>query len=233
MHERTQIILCRAAFVAACIIPTVATLLWAGSLYLPGYRREQERQLSQLLGLRITLDRVTQPRPGVTVYQGLKAAEPEMGFAVGEVARLEAREEREGLLLVAGSMRVTREGLAPLWHLLGRRLHSVGTGKTRLVVKELAIAPDGTIATEATAQKFHDLDAVVEPTQNGTQAALSCAAAGDEGAERLRFRIARNRQTTRPTTTWELVTGTTPLPCELIASLTPEIAQVGAGARFR
>jgi hypothetical protein len=227
MRERTRVLICRVAFVAACLLPTVCTLLWACSAHLPGERRAHEHQLSELLGLRITLLSVGHPRPGVTVYGGLRGAEPELGVAVLEVDRLEAVANHEGLLLRAGRADIETDGLGPIWQSLERRLQNTLPGKTRLYVEEVTWQSDG--------QEWRStaLDALLEPTHSGVQIGMVATPAGEEKTEQLRFRIVRNRQSSPAVTTWELVTGATPLPCSLIRSLLPGVAHIGEAACFQ
>lgn len=80
--------LATAAMVALTMIPTAYTTFHAWRINRPGHVRDVEITLGRSLGLQVTLDAVTYPRPGEVLYRGivLRQEEPR-GQGLAEVAR--------------------------------------------------------------------------------------------------------------------------------------------------
>jgi len=77
LHETTMRMICRAAFVALCLGPTVAVLGVAAIVRHSSFTRGHERAISAQLGLAAHISRASIPRPGVTLYEGFELADPE------------------------------------------------------------------------------------------------------------------------------------------------------------
>lgn len=80
--------LATAAMVALTMVPTAFTAFHAWRINRPGHVRDVEITLGRSLGLQVTLEAVTYPRPGEVLYRGivLRQEEPR-GQGLAEVAR--------------------------------------------------------------------------------------------------------------------------------------------------
>src|SRR5262245_48386805 len=76
LHETTRIRLCRAAFVALCVLPTLALVSYSFWLRTAAHTAQHEQAISNQLGLRARLARVSYPRPGVVLYEHLDLVDP-------------------------------------------------------------------------------------------------------------------------------------------------------------
>lgn len=228
MHERIQRQICRAVFLAGCLVPTLATLGYCLWHHRPGRVARWEQTLSDHVGLEVTLQDVVCPRPGVTRYLGVKLNEPETGRLLAQIDALQVVDGGELVSLTASSMRIAEDGLADLWQCLRQRMHS-----TRPVT---LVASSTELAWQQGDQShlFRALQLRIEPTQAGTQAVLVFSPAEEaKQPSAARLRIVRNRQTVPPSTAWELETGPTPLPCRLLAAVQPDAARLGPDSQFR
>ncbi|MEX0791836.1 MAG: hypothetical protein WD045_01780 [Pirellulaceae bacterium] len=72
MHESTQRLLCRAAFLLVCVAPTFCTLAWIAYRHSDMATAAVEHRLSERIGLRCHLDRYYNPRPDLHVFEGLR-----------------------------------------------------------------------------------------------------------------------------------------------------------------
>ncbi|HMO83519.1 MAG TPA: hypothetical protein PKC18_01225 [Lacipirellulaceae bacterium] len=74
--ESTTRRLCRAAFVALCVAPTLATLAWIGWNRRPDRARAEASRLGSTLLVHVAVDGWTSPRPGVARTAQLTLAAP-------------------------------------------------------------------------------------------------------------------------------------------------------------
>ncbi len=79
LHETTRTRLCRAAFLALCIAPLCAVLLWSVVVRVPWYRHAHERAVATRLGWQAKLTEVSTPRPGTLLYRWLELSDPDNG----------------------------------------------------------------------------------------------------------------------------------------------------------
>lgn len=112
MHESTQRLLCRAAFLLVCVAPTFCTLAWIAYRHSDLATAAVEHRLSERIGLRCHIDRYYNPRPDLHVFEGLR-------------------------LDVAGSPAVTigllkAERIDQVWHLSGPSSEVVWAHRRRL-----------------------------------------------------------------------------------------------------
>ncbi|MCH7729316.1 MAG: hypothetical protein IH991_22985, partial [Planctomycetes bacterium] len=85
---------CRLAFLLFCVFPTGLILAW---VFFPTPTSTWEESLSNELGLEISIQQVSRPRPGTTILHGIELADLE----VGSIAKLRIAE-----VVVTGNRRV-------------------------------------------------------------------------------------------------------------------------------
>lgn len=101
------------ALVALTVAPTLYVTSTAWKIRRPGHRHDVEAEIGRLLGLQVTLEAVSYPRPGEVVYQGvvLRHEEPRRK-GLTELARADALRLRRGdheLTLEADGLTVRAE----------------------------------------------------------------------------------------------------------------------------
>lgn len=82
LHETTRKRICRWAFFALCMAPTVATASWIGSHYAPGRKGRIARELGRELGAHVKLVNWRTPRPGAASCSGLTVSDADSGHAL-------------------------------------------------------------------------------------------------------------------------------------------------------
>jgi hypothetical protein len=100
--------ICTAALVVLTVFPTLYVLGTAIQIHRTGHLRAVERELGHALGLSVTVDSVTYPRPGEVIYRGivLRLEEPRRK-GLTEIARAGVLRLRRG----SGELSLATEGL--------------------------------------------------------------------------------------------------------------------------
>jgi hypothetical protein len=191
-------------------------------MHWPGRADRYASELSDRTRLSASLGSIRHPRPGQTELVGLSLADPETGELLLDISTLDLWHGPEQLSVVASSAKLVNGGLSPFWELLQGQLKSARIEKTHGLVRQLELA----------GQTLVDVRIQIEPTELGSQAKLSFQVSGGT-AEPVQLRVIRNRQTSPPTTAWELVTGENDLTGPLVAAIFPEATRLGASSRFR
>jgi hypothetical protein len=251
LHEKTRRRICRAAFLLLCVVPTAGVSLWCVQRHLPGVVGTEARKLQRELGLDVSLRGLRYLRPGGVLYEGLELADPETGRLVLRCPALEAdwrqTTDRQGrpkatLVMIASQPEIEATAADRLGELLSRLLRRPairwgiemshrrqGSPPTdvRLTAGEL------TLRAGDRSRTLSKLQGSIEWFPAGAQAEASFRLAGADMSRPIRVRIVRNRQTTPPTTGFELDTGGGAVPCGLLALGLPLFEQLGPRSRFR
>jgi hypothetical protein len=91
LHETTRKIVCRAAFIALCVAPTLAVGAWIGERHWPGRKGRIAQELGQRAGVHVKLDDWRTPRPGLVRSSGLVVSDPRTALALVYVEGVELR----------------------------------------------------------------------------------------------------------------------------------------------
>nr|MCS5571656.1 hypothetical protein [Pseudomonadales bacterium] len=93
MHDRLRKNCCRLIFLLAVAVPTVSMLAWGIARNIPlvanQARLHWQEQLTDMLGMQVTLAAVETPRPGLTVLQSLQLSDRETGVPCGSIATVQ------------------------------------------------------------------------------------------------------------------------------------------------
>jgi hypothetical protein len=186
LHETTQRIVCRVAFFAACVLPTLGVLAWLGWRHYPGRQAAELARWGQRLGVVIECESWATPRPdelllsGVSIRSGesqvLLARCSQLSIIPGDTPRLSATSVEVIESDAAATIAIGRL-------LLGRDL----APPAQLSVSELKFVD----ATGAARAKWKNLNGELKSITSaglitGRKLALTSAAA--------RLTIERNRQ---------------------------------------
>ncbi|MCX7425261.1 MAG: hypothetical protein NTW96_06505 [Planctomycetia bacterium] len=239
LHDRVRRRICIAGFFALAVAPTVAVLGLALAWRLPSHVRAEADRLGRQLGMDVSLAGVEHPLPGVIRYRGLDLSSPETGRTVAHCLWLEAQNRmladpqgklRPTLVLRAGQPEVDVAEMAELGQLANGAIRlRLGNSRcdVQLNAKQLQLKTGDDVRT------LTDVRGTVQTTTAGTQAMLRFRLAGNETGEPARLWLGRNRQT-EPAADWfEVDTGGSALPCDLLALAIAPMRSLGASARFR
>lgn len=222
LHETTQRRVCRFAFLAGCIVPTLLVLVFASHVWRPGYAREWEAPLGQILDCNVTIHHVRVPRPGIAEFKRLELLDPETNavLATLEDVMHEMRHGRDRVSISRATLSCSMG--AEIGDQIERLLRNIACGETELAIDELALLYGGA------AWNLSNVHGQLSANDVGRRIHLW---SGD--SERgLRLLIERNRQRDPPATLVRLQTGSESLPC-LVLACWDRFDQLGPQAKFQ
>ncbi|HEY2148873.1 MAG TPA: hypothetical protein VGH32_13110, partial [Pirellulales bacterium] len=201
MHDRTRRMICRAGFLALCVLPTLGVLAWSSSRANPSHIAESAAELSREVGLKVSLVGVSYPRHGVSLYDGVELADPETSAPLARMRFLEVAESNSATAIVASQPVLDAVQLGRLWQAVAERLRQgVGAGKpTRLAAREVTLEWPGS-SPGGESQTLTDVLAVLAAKSEGqreTTASLNFRLAGSEAPEPVRLRYSRRMEADR------------------------------------
>ena len=167
LHERTRKSLCRVGFVALCVAPTCAVVVWAASRNGDGHRTRCEAQLSQVLGLTVTLGGIEHPEPGVVRYGDFVLADPETDAPIASAVQLQQRTTDSAILISISQLKIETGAAQTVAELLHGWLRNRTTGRVTPV--QITI---GELLVGATSGEIPLLDVSVRPTSEGQGAEI-------------------------------------------------------------
>lgn len=230
IHETNRRLLCRVIFLVLVPAPTLAVAAWCGARHLPGHTAAYEDRLSAALGVRVEIAVVTHPLPGKTVLRGVKLFDAEQGAEIASCDELSITNSEETLLITAEQATIKRKHFDRGWEALHARLRrpDMLPANTRIIVGSLRV--DVSYGYE-TLQRF---DLNIESHRTSViQLRLAFRLFGAASDKPVRLEIVRKRQSTPPTTTVRLTTGSTALPCSLLSLSEEGFSALGPKSRFR
>lgn len=245
MHDRTRRMICRAGFLALCVLPTLGVFAWSSSRKSPGRTAESAAELSRKLGLKVSLAGVSDPRPGVSLFDGVELADPETSAPLARMRFLEVAESKSATAIVASQPVLDAVRLGRLWQAIAERLRQsdVATKPTRLAAREVTLEWPGS-SPGGDSQTLTDVLAELAAKTDGqreTTASLSFRLAGSEAPEPVRLRYSRrvepDRQpgkgSSRVMTRLELDTGGAVVPLSMLTVPIGVANRLGLQAKFR
>ena len=235
MHTNLRLLICRSGFVLFALLPTLVVGGWIIRRGMPEYtlaqRTEWERELSQRLGLSVSVGDLQYPHPGVARLIAVELANPETREVVATIRELDVNQDGDSFSLHASQPVVNVRELSLLGSTLHERLLQSASGRAPDCQ---LVAADLTVHDNVRAVTFPELIAVIGQSPAGDPTIdleYVVAASSGEGA-RGRLSALRNRQIRPPSTRWKLDTGGASLPCWLASSTLPPVQQLGGDAQF-
>lgn len=104
-HETTQRRVCRTAFVAGCVLPTLCAVVWTAFLHRPWRENDWQQTLREQLHVQATVGEVSSPYPGVTQLRDVQFADLRTERLLGSIGEL--RIEGWKSLLVADRIEIS------------------------------------------------------------------------------------------------------------------------------
>ncbi|MGO9114501.1 MAG: hypothetical protein ACLP9L_35235 [Thermoguttaceae bacterium] len=235
-HTRRQI--CMAAFLALCVLPTLAVTSWSVARHLPWHKQAEEQRLSQELGLDVSIESMRHVEPGVVRYTGLKLTDPETGLKLFGCLELSATwtsmtdsqgQTRPAIVLAATQAESAASDWERLNEVLRRRLECQG-GRPEI---ELRLTADQwALHNGNETQVLLAVKGGIGLMPSGIQARLDFQLPGVNSPEPVQMGIVRNRQVSPPADGFEMHTGPSPVPCRLLATYVTEASALGPNCRF-
>lgn len=235
MHERTERALCRLAFLVLCALPTFAIMAITFVTWTPWYHQRQIRKLEQVLTQRlgVTVAIADMQRPTPTAWQlfDVKLSDPETGSRVATV-------RRASYVKVAGEVRLhlaQPEIQSNQLNLVWRVIHDRFLCQPDLLGQRLRLrAQDLSLLSHPQGMTLSPVDVWIEPRADETRAVAQFFLAGWNPDEKpAQLAVTRFRGEDKPRTVWELQTGSSPLPCSVLADHLPVMRRLGVDAEFR
>jgi len=229
MHESQRRSLARVLFVAACILPTVAALVYGFALRTGSHRSTIATRIGTASGLRIEIDRVRYPRPGAALFEGVRGLDPETSQTVVEFRSIESLADGDGLSLKAAGVQIFADRGARLFDTLERHLRnesSVAVGRVGIKADEL------TWHVGKQSQTLVDFVGLLGSEENLRQLAMSFRLPEADEAHPTALRIARDAAAAVPETIVELDSGTASLPCAMFGPLVDAVELFGPESRW-
>lgn len=238
LHESTRRLLGRGGFLLLCLLPTCGVGGWCLFTQTPAYQTWQrqiwQRQLAGVLGLSVAVDRVSYPRPAVTVLHGVTFVDPETDSTIAALRTIELTRNDRGWVWLASFAELRTAHVSQLLELLqtrGLRTFAADTPPVELLANVVTLR-HGTTDETAPAETLNDFRLALRPLADGVEAIVEFRVAGLSMAQPAYFQVRRNRQLSPPATHWALNTHGTPLPNSLLAIAWPAAATLGAESKF-
>jgi hypothetical protein len=231
LNDRTRRLICRTAFLAACVLPALGVLVWSTILRGTPQRRACEATLSRAIGLRATVESVAYPRPGITLYEGVELADAETGAPLIRCRFLEAGGNGGVTACVVSQPEFDALRLVDFWQLLASQLREAD-GTRRLV---RISAGQATLHWPAGSQTLAECLAQFDlpgPPDAPRIAMLSFRVAGQDAVEPVRLKIVRTLKNSQPVTSVEFHTAGAALPVDMLAAALRTANHLGSRAKF-
>lgn len=228
LHQSTRRRICQTSFVLFCLLPTAAIFGWSASRKTSQHVRDCERHLTEQLGLKAKLARVSYPQPGAVLFEGLEFCDLETEQPVFYAQALEVQQVDDRLVVLASQPVLEAKRLYQLWDLLGRRLRGELTSGEPLELLPCNL----TIRNQQGEQTYELVGGGIASEEAGEAAEVRFRLPGFNSHEPASVRIVRNRQRQPPSTRFALSTGGAALPCSLFSPLCDLEGALGAAATF-
>jgi hypothetical protein len=229
-------LLCRLGFLLCCVAPTLGVATWTSVVRSPAYiaacKAECERQLSDALGLAVSIQEVHRLLQGATLLDGVVFTEPETGVPIARVRHVEFGLQAGQFMVLASQPEVEGQQVWRLWEALHERVlrtRRAGAVDAQFYAGEVTIRP----AAGTTATTLTDVRGQLTTTEAGPQATLEFREAALQMSEPAQLTITRNRQAKPPATRWALNTRSSALPCSLLANYLDVLRPLGEQATFQ
>ena len=233
MRERTRRLVCRIAFLAICVAPTMVTSGWVAyrrsPIHAAAERASWQDTLERKLGLRATIEHVLRPRRGVAVLKGVMLTDPDSQRQLLQVRVVEVARTDHGWVVLLSQPEVFEDQFLRVWGVFQERILRGAPPNAATQV----IAAEVTVRARPLSLTFTDVRASLEPTASGIKTICDFRVAGIDMPSPAQWAVSRSRESGTPATSWQLRTGLRPLPCSLFADYCPALQRLGARCRFQ
>jgi hypothetical protein len=234
MHERTERAFCRLAFLVLCALPTLATVGFTLTTLTPWYHNAEIRQLenvlSQRLGVSVRIGGLQRPSPGAWQLEDVRLADPETKVEVARVRTVFYASVDGEVRLHLSQPEIQSTQFPLVWRVVHDRfLCQPDLLGTRLRLR----AQDLSVISHPQGLTLSPVNVWIEPDDQQTNAGIRFSLVGSNPAdEPATLSVSRVRDGDKPRTRWELRTGSSSLPCSVMADYLPVMRRLGIDAEF-
>ncbi|MCE9546959.1 MAG: hypothetical protein K8T25_15910 [Planctomycetia bacterium] len=224
--ERTRRRLCRAGFVALCVLPTVCVAGWIVAQRLPGRAVAASEALGSQLGARVTIGALREPQPGVTYFDQVDITDALSRRKIAHIDRLEVHRVSSGWLVRAEGANLRPQG-DDLWRLLAQCIAPTAASPTLPVQ---FFADRVTIAGGASSASLLQCNATLEASQDVPRLTVSFRLPGPDRSPPIALELARSANGSLGI---KLDTHDAELPASVMALVAADAARLGPAATYR
>jgi hypothetical protein len=228
-HDRTRRLLCRSLFLLFGVLPTTAVLAWSVVLNGEGYHTAICEKLSLQLGGEVRVRSVSHPRQEMTLLEGFELVNPETAEVLLSSQQVKIREE-EHLTVITANHSELKLNSRNWWQPIIERRLRLGSKKQlpiRLQASEVALSwPEGK-------QALRDCRIEFTPSDQANTAHVTFQIGTESSTEPVQLQLRRTNPSGQPVSSFELKTGSSHLPCSLLAVLTEQNNPFGAASIFQ
>lgn len=221
----TRCLVCRAAFLAVCVVPTMAVLLYAGWIRHPAHLAGYERRLETRLRMSASIAAVEQIQPGRMLLHNVELRRRTSGRWLFRTPKLETGSNEATLVLIASHVDLSGDCWAHLVDLLEE--HAAGSNDTVALSASRVNWHCGQQVTQ-----LEQLVARLQQGESGPVCELRFRLQDRRAAEPVRLMVARVRDDERQLTGYEFDTGDLHVPCSLALPALPWLVRLGPHAEF-
>ena len=192
-----------------------------------------EADLSRLLALKVSVDRVVQTKPTGVRYEGVQLVDPETNAKIGRAASIGITRHGLETIVKIAEPEVDSQQIDGLKDIVMRQLRTGQVGeRIRVTAPALKLQLPG-----ATTSVYENITARVDHLKIGSQLAVEFFIVDRErnakqAQQPVRIWVTRNRQTTPPNTELAIDAEDNNLPCVLVSSVFPIVSRLGNAATF-
>ncbi|MCG8449969.1 MAG: hypothetical protein MI725_10380, partial [Pirellulales bacterium] len=220
LHETMQRRVCRALFVLCAAVPAAGTLVWITYSHRPWLEADWQRSLSQQLHVRMTVEHVESPRPGVVRLKNVRLADLRSERPLGSVDLVRAEWQGAQLTLAADRWTIEAVHFPALAATVSTCLSASELPAARLKVERLAIVGQAQSTLELSHVRLQSENEDEYGGQLNVQAELSNTGQGS-APPTVRLQVKQHGKITTAT----LDTGGAHLPTWVLADLLPSAAR--------
>lgn len=226
--------ICRATFLLVCVVPTLLVGATAVVVSTPSYQRMRierwRERLANQLGLDVHFSHWEWIDQNQLVMHALELRDPESQVVLASARTVRVTPGRQGPVVLLGQPTLNFARFPRLLDVLHEHLllRTAGTAAVSIDVSSPTLVLEG----EPNSDSVLDVRFVLDARDDATEALLEFRSTDAPADETTRLRVVRNRQIDPPATGWELHTGDTGLPCQLVQAWLPQAEQLGDRCRF-
>jgi hypothetical protein len=231
MPSPTRLLVCRIGIVVFCLLPTATVGGWiaqrTSGQFAIAQRAEWERELTGRLGFKVEIGSVSYPSHSLATLEGVRLHDPETHALIAQAGLIEVAHAEDGWQVQAWQPRIAAGRLTYILRTIDERLlRTASAGESQIAIS----ARELLVEDQHTGLSLVNVTAQFDSTPQGPAAELRFQP--PSAAAPISLIIARNRQGSAPITVWQLDTGTSALPVELLAAAAPQAGRLGSNCRF-
>ena len=233
MHDSTRRFICRLAFLALCLAPSGSLSAWILYRATPLHAWRENAcwtgTIYETTGLLAQVECVRHPTRSRIILENVTLSDPDGEHLIARIRVVELAETDHGIVAIASQPEIEVHQLHRLSQLLYQRVLRGPLPEQRFQL----LSGELTLHGESGASTASDVRCLVATDQKRVEATVDFMLAGYDMRSPAQIQITRERGPGKSLTTWQIRTGGTPLPCDLVADYLPGLRSLGDRCRFQ